>query len=207
LGRVNKVPMKELARLFEDGGYEQVRTHLQSGNVVFSSRKPAAKLRTEIERAVSKTFGLDVTVMVRNRLQMKRVVDGNPFSTKGGKTSSVHVLFLAGRPRAAAVKSLDPDRSPRDAFEVSGTEIYLHYPNGAGRSKLSTDYNRKGTRDPGDRAELEHGHQGLRTHGMIPAMTVTRPPGKPRDSTRVCHNYGPDEPVGRLACQGGERGH
>lgn len=140
LGRVNKVPMKELARLFEDGGYEQVRTHLQSGNVVFSSRKPAAKLRTEIERAVSKTFGLDVTVMVRNRLQMKRVVDGNPFSTKGGRASSVHVLFLAGRPRAAAVKSLDPDRSPRDAFEVSGTEIYLHYPNGAGRSKLSTDY-------------------------------------------------------------------
>lgn len=149
----------------------------KSGNVVFSSRKPAAKLRTEIER-VSKTFGLDVTVMVRNRLQMKRVVDGNPFSTKGGKASSVHVLFLARRPRAAAVKSLDPDRSPRDAFEVSGTEIYLHYPNGAGRSKLSTDYFEKKLATRATARNWNTVTRVLRTHGMIPAMTVTRPPRK-----------------------------
>ncbi|MEA2461852.1 MAG: hypothetical protein QOH90_2029 [Actinomycetota bacterium] len=131
--------MKELKPLLEELGYENVRTYIQSGNVVFDA--PASKgLGTEIEKAISKAFDLDIPVVMRSRAQLKRVSDGNPFLTKDADTATLHVMFLAEKAKAAAIKTLDPDRSPPDEFAVKGTEVYLRYPNGLGRSKLSAGY-------------------------------------------------------------------
>jgi len=141
VGGKNKVAMPELRSMFEELGHQEVVSCVQSGNIVFGSRASApAKLAAGIERAMAGTFGLTVSVHLRTRRDLEGVVVGNPFITKGAEFTSLHVMFLADAPEGKALAKLDPDRSPPDEFEVRGREIYLHYPNGSGRSKLTTDY-------------------------------------------------------------------
>lgn len=149
VGGKNRVPMKELRLVVEDMGHEDVRTYLQSGNVVFESRSRASKkLATEVEDAISETFGLEISVIMRTQGELKRVASGNPFPTEGVNPTSLHVMFLAEPASAKAARSLDPDRSPPDEFEVKGREVYMWFPKGYGRSKLTIDYFEKklGTR-------------------------------------------------------------
>jgi uncharacterized protein (DUF1697 family) len=133
--------MRDLRTLFEGLGHENVRTYLQSGNVVFMNRaSDQKKLAAEIEHAISNAFDLDVTVVIRTHRQMEHVADGNPFPTEGTKPTSLHVMFLARPASSKAVKMLDPERSPPDEFEVRGGEVYLWLPKGSARSKLTIDY-------------------------------------------------------------------
>jgi uncharacterized protein (DUF1697 family) len=138
VGGARKLPMKELVPALEELGLDDVVTYIQSGNVVFRAKPGAkAKLVTQVEKQIEKRFGLDVTVMLRTPGELAKVIDANPF---GDDAANVHVAFLDGKPAAAAVKKLDPDRSPPDEFAVHGTEVYLHFPNGYGRTKLGGDY-------------------------------------------------------------------
>ena len=68
------------------------------------------------------------------------MVSGNPFLSAGADPTKLHVGFLAEAPSAARIAELDPDRSPPDAVEVRGREVYLHFPKGTARSKLTVDY-------------------------------------------------------------------
>jgi uncharacterized protein (DUF1697 family) len=149
LAGVNKVSMAELRRLFEDLGHIRVRTYIQSGNVVFDAPRTAPKkLAREIEQGVSQTFGHEISAIIRTRPELDRVTASNPFALEGVPPLSLHVMFLAASASSSGIKELDPDRSPPDQFEVRGREIYLLYPNGMGRSKLTIDYfeKRLGTR-------------------------------------------------------------
>lgn len=140
LGARNKISMPELRSLFEELGHQDVVTYVQSGNIVFQSRSPRAEIAPAIESAISETFGLSVPVVLRTSNELKRIAVRNPFITDDAVGTSLHVMFLAEKPAQRVVDSLDHDRSPPDEFEVLGREIYLHYPNGAGRSKLTIDY-------------------------------------------------------------------
>jgi uncharacterized protein (DUF1697 family) len=133
--------MKDLASLFVDAGCGSVATYIQSGNVVFRARAPLARRIPDLIRAaIEDRFGLEVPVLTRTAQELRKVVAGNPFLRGGVDASALHVVFLADPPSASALKSLDPDRSPPDCFQVRGREIYLHCPNGFGRSKLSNAY-------------------------------------------------------------------
>ena len=126
-----------------------VRTYIQSGNVVFDAPRTAPKkLAGEIEQGVARTFGHQISAIIRTRPELKRVAEGNPFAVKGVPPLSLHVMFLAESASSSGIKELDPDRSPPDHFEVRGREIYLLYPKGMGRSKLTIGYfeKRLGTR-------------------------------------------------------------
>lgn len=123
--------MAELRSVMEDLGFADVRTYIQSGNVVFSSaRKPSA---AAIEDALEKSFGFDIAVMLRTAAEMAKVVDANPYDDP----SKVHVAFLA-KP-LGEVPALDPDRHSPETFSLAGTEVYFHLPNGMGRAK-APDY-------------------------------------------------------------------
>ncbi len=142
VGGKNPVPMAVLRTMFTELGHAEARTYIQSGNVVFRTTKPAKEpaLVRSIEDAIASTFTLQVPVVVRTGAQLATVLTGNPFLVTGTDHRTLHVAFLAARPSAKAVAVLDPDRSAPDAFEVRGREIYLHYPNGSGRSTLTLDY-------------------------------------------------------------------
>lgn len=138
VGGKNKLPMQDLARVFRDAGCERVETYIQSGNVVF--RVATTRTRTlaaQIEQAILTEHGLTVPVILRSRAELAACIARNPFVAQGVDPDRLHVAFLATDPSASAVAALDPLRSPPDAFAVIGREVYLHLPNGAGRTKIT----------------------------------------------------------------------
>jgi len=141
LGPRNKVSMADLRALFADLGAEDVTTYVQSGNVVFrSAAGDPEQLVGAIEERVKRDLGLDVRVLLRTRAQLAKLQSGNPFLRSGIEPSKLHVTFLAETPARAAVCSLDPQVGNPDEFRVVGREVYTHYPNGYGRTKLSNTY-------------------------------------------------------------------
>lgn len=137
LGARNKIAMADLRELFQAIGAEDVATYVQSGNVVFrSTSRSAEQLERAIEKRIKTDLGLDVTVLVRTKAQLEKLVAGNPFDDP----NAVHVTFLAEKPAASRVKNLDPERSPGDEFRIARQEVYLRCPNGYGPSKLSNAY-------------------------------------------------------------------
>jgi uncharacterized protein (DUF1697 family) len=140
LGARNKVSMSDLRALLEALGAEDVSTYVQSGNVVFRSTERPATLERSIERRIRKDLGLSVTVLVRRRSQLARVVSANPFATQRADPKTLHVTFLAEKPEAACVRALDPTHGAPDEFRVVGQNVYLRCPNGYGRSKLTNAF-------------------------------------------------------------------
>jgi uncharacterized protein (DUF1697 family) len=137
----NRLPMKDLAAMFAEAGCGSIATYIQSGNVVFEAPSPLVRrIPALIEKAITERFGIEIPVVTRSAGELRKVVRGNPFLRSGADASTLHVAFLADRPSTAGVKLLDPHRSPPDAFTVRGREIYLHCPNGFGRTKLTNAY-------------------------------------------------------------------
>jgi uncharacterized protein (DUF1697 family) len=142
VGGKNNVSMARLRDALTDAGPEEVATVLQSGNVVFRSRASAGAAAKVVAATIEETFGLQIGVVIRSAAELAAVAATNPFLDEepDRDAKTLHVAFLSDRPSAAAVAKLDPDRSPPDSFSVSGREIYLSYPDGSGRSRLTLDY-------------------------------------------------------------------
>jgi uncharacterized protein (DUF1697 family) len=141
VGGKNVVAMRDLVALFTRAGCDDVRTYIQSGNILFCARAAVARsIAADASSQIKARFGLHVPVILRTRDEMERIVAGNPFLKGDIDPRALHVVFLADRPSAANVASLRCDRSPGDEFDLRGREIYLCLPNGAGRSKLTAAY-------------------------------------------------------------------
>ena len=141
VGGKNRLPMKELAAMFVDLGCDDVRTYIQSGNVLFRTSPTLGKdISSLISSSIFSRFGYRVPVVTRTAQDLQDIVQANPFLEAGAETDKLHVVFLAGLPDGAHVESLDPNRSPSDEFAVLGREIYLCCPNGLARSKLTNNY-------------------------------------------------------------------
>ena len=141
VGGKNKLPMKELAALFVAAGCVDVRTYIQSGNVVFRMGPAGGEdISSVISASILDHFGYRVPVITRTARAFQEIVRANPFLEAGAETDKLHVMFLAELPDNASVEALDPERSPGDEFAVMGREIYLHCPNGVARSKLTNSY-------------------------------------------------------------------
>jgi uncharacterized protein (DUF1697 family) len=130
--------MLVLVRMLEDAGCTDVRTYIQSGNAVFEAdARCAAGLAAELTKAIAKKLDLRIPVILRSATELQAVARRHPFLQTAKSTDFLHVIFLADRPTAARVAALDPNRSPPDTFQVQGREIYVHCPQGAGRTKLT----------------------------------------------------------------------
>jgi uncharacterized protein (DUF1697 family) len=133
--------MKELVPMFEDVGCQNVRTYIQSGNVVFEANSTlAGNIPTLIPEAIEKKCKIKVPVVVRSEKEIRAVARNNSFLKDGAEEKHLHVAFLVQKPLKKAVGELDPDRSPGDEYVVQKKEIYLHCPNGMARTKLTTSY-------------------------------------------------------------------
>jgi uncharacterized protein (DUF1697 family) len=140
LGSRNKVSMPAVRGLFEELGYGDVQTYLQSGNVVFTSSDGASAIVQRIERALARELGVRAAVVLRTKAELRRVVTGNPFAERQGDPKKLLVTFLRETPPRAAVAALDPQEHAPDEFHVARREVYLHCPNGYGRTKLSNAF-------------------------------------------------------------------
>jgi uncharacterized protein (DUF1697 family) len=137
----NRLLMKDLVAMFDDAGCFEVQTYIQSGNVVFRATQACAtRIPGVIAKAVSGSLGFRASVVIRTAHELRSIAGANPFLRAGANPEALHVMFLADLPPPAKVAALDPKRSPLDSFQVRGRDIYLHCPNGVGRTKLTNDY-------------------------------------------------------------------
>ncbi len=141
VGGKNKLPMSALAEMFEAAGCKDVRTYIQSGNVIFNaSAHVSARVSERVTTQIAERFGFRVPVVVRTIEQLRETFTNNPFLVSGADEKALHVMFLAGTPSPAAIDKLDPDRSPGDAFVVRDHTVYLHLPRDVAGSKLTNAY-------------------------------------------------------------------
>ena len=136
LGSRNRVAMPELRDVLADAGFDDVKTYLQSGNVVVTSRAAPEEVARECKRVLADTFGLDIDVVVRSRDELAKVVKRNPLGKVADNPKRYQVSFLDGKLDAAVVRKLEEAVVPPEELVVSGREVYAWHPEGIGRSKL-----------------------------------------------------------------------
>jgi len=133
--------MDRLQKSFEELGLENVRTYVQSGNVIFMVPKISAEaLSQRIREKILADFGVSVSVLLLSSEELKNTVKNNPFLTeKGIDASKLHVTFLSETPNKAAIMELETKSAEPDKFRYCKNRIYIYCPNGYGRTKLSNN--------------------------------------------------------------------
>lgn len=137
VGGNNKVPMAYLRELMHGLGYEGVRTHLQSGNAVFTASGTPPELAAEIEGQLVRHLGLNIRVLVRTGAELARIVDANPLPEATSEPARLLVNFLSAAPDPDLLRGLDPADFEPDVFGVGEREIYVWCPEGVRATKLS----------------------------------------------------------------------
>lgn len=141
VGGQQKMSMADLRALFVGLGHTDVATYIQSGNVIFTSRSnKASSLARASEEQIADRLGLAVTVLLRTRDQLGEVIDGNRFIRRGVDPAKLHVTFLAGALDAARPTDIAAHGFKPDEFMTGRHEVYLHCPNGYGRTKLNNAF-------------------------------------------------------------------
>ena len=138
VGAHKRIKMEQLRASFEALGFDQVKTYIQSGNVVFKAPKISpSELSKRIEERILKDFGFQVSVVSRTIEEMARTIANNPFlKDRGIDQEKLHVTFLSEAPAPAAVSKLAALTVAPDQCSCLGREIYLYLPNGTTASAL-----------------------------------------------------------------------
>lgn len=131
VGTARPVPMAALRDLAEELGATGVATHLRSGNLVYDTPDPPARMATRLARALGERFGFEVPVVVRTAAEMRRIVAGNPLPAQAAEDPRrLQVVFLSARPPAGTLSGLGSEDVGDDAIRVAGREVYVWSPGG-----------------------------------------------------------------------------
>ncbi len=130
VGGKNSLPMKELAALLEKNGYQNIKTYIQSGNVVFNSKK---KPDADIGSLIEQQFGFKPEVIILSDTEFHSVAGANPYKNSEGKT--VHTYFCKNKPNLNQ-KRLGELKAESEQVTIKDKVLYLHAPDGIGKSKL-----------------------------------------------------------------------
>ena len=133
-----KVAMAELRALCEALGWEDVETYIQSGNVLFAAAGSRSKLEANLEKAITQRFAMAVPVIVRTADEWRAYPAENPFpDVARDEPSRLMMLLSKGSPRAGADIELQQRAKDGERVQQSGDAIWIHFPAGSGRSKLT----------------------------------------------------------------------
>jgi uncharacterized protein (DUF1697 family) len=142
VGGHGKLPMADLREIVAGCGYSDVRTYIQSGNVVFASPSgDSAKVARTLRDAIAARADLRPEVVVRTWAELVDVMGRNPFLARGEDPAALHVVFLGSGRASLGIDDLG--RYAPDEVVLDGHEAYLFMPNGLGRSKLAADVDRR----------------------------------------------------------------
>jgi len=136
LGSRNRIAMPVLREALAKAGFDDVRTYLQSGNVVLSSDASPDRLARECERLIASRFGLDIAVVVRTRDELAEVVQRDPLGEIALNPKRYQVSFLAAEPDPERARKLEAAVVAPEQLVVIGRELYAWHPEGVGRSRL-----------------------------------------------------------------------
>jgi len=138
VGGHNKIKMDALRTLYGSLKLRDAQTYVQSGNVIFrTDERDIARLAKRIEDGIERKFGFRPDVVLRTAAEMKDVFARNPFAKRRGiEPGKLLVSFLASDPGEEAREKIRQMKCEPEEMRVEGREIYIYFPNGAGRSKL-----------------------------------------------------------------------
>ncbi len=136
IGPRNRIAMPTLRELLTDAGFEDVRTYVQSGNIVLRSKLKPAKLEQECERMIKAEFGLEIPVVVRTRAELAAVVKRNPLAKVAENHKRYQVSFLSAPLAPEVVDKLTAAVVAPEQVVFDGREIYSWHAEGVARSKL-----------------------------------------------------------------------
>jgi len=138
VGGHNKIKMETLREICVSLKCESPQTLLQSGNVLFKTNRNTAKLAESLETAIERKLGFRPSVLLRAASDLRTMIARNPFAERRGiDPGKLVVCFLAGEPNAQAKKELMAMDIEPEELHVIGHELYIYFPNGQARPKLS----------------------------------------------------------------------
>ncbi len=142
VGGSSRIKMEALRAVYESLGLADVRTLLQSGNVLFrSGLTDRQQLVKRIMQEIERQLDLEVEVILRTLEEVASIVERGPVLSPRADRSKLLVMFLTSVPDAAAQAALlkwHKSKEMKEMIEMRGPEIYLYYPDGVGRSKLTS---------------------------------------------------------------------
>jgi uncharacterized protein (DUF1697 family) len=141
VGGHKKVKMVELKSLYESLGFNDVKTYIQSGNIIFKTNNKcdsSSELIKKIELTIKEVYGFEVHVFIRSISELERIINNNPFIELD--TSKLHITFLSDHPTNIHIKEINKVKNETEKYFFSDKEIYLFLPKGYGRTKLSNDF-------------------------------------------------------------------
>ncbi len=141
VGGTGKLPMADLRALCEKAGFRDVRTYIASGNVVFSSDLTAPKALVTLESALAKRLGIATQVLIRTADELEAVIAANPFPE--AEPNRLIVVFLS---KEEPLSAIDDWKIPGgERIALVGRELFIHYTDGMGQSKLKVPFADQGT--------------------------------------------------------------
>jgi uncharacterized protein (DUF1697 family) len=138
-----KILMADLKKLYEELHLGNVKTYIQSGNVIFDAdeKNNCFQLAEQIKEKIFEKYRFEVPVIVRTASEMKNTLDANPFIHDNGiDREKLHITFLAAEPAKEFLEKIKTITYPSDRFIISGKDIFLYCPKGYGVTKLSNQF-------------------------------------------------------------------
>ncbi len=140
VGGHKRIKMADLRDLLGEAGFSEVSTYIQSGNIVLKAYQTAEKVKNLVVGMIEKEYGFTVRVMVRTPEEWQEAIENNPYSPHDHDPKMLHFTFLNEAPSDSAIRALDEVHTGDEVFEIRDRVLYVYYPNGAGRSKLTNNF-------------------------------------------------------------------
>jgi uncharacterized protein (DUF1697 family) len=139
----NSLKMKDLAGLYNDIGFSEIETYIQSGNVIFSSSEKMSidNISAKIKNSIRERFGYNIAVVIRTVPELRLIVNSSPFTNEVSfDPTKAAVIFLSDTPSVTGIAKLKGIETGPDRYWISGKEIYIYCPDGFGKTKLYANF-------------------------------------------------------------------
>ena len=138
VGGRKRIKMAELKELYKSLDFQNVKTYIQSGNVVFRYKEMSPLEIVKIENKIKEVFGFDVAVFIRTKDELQKIIENNPF--KNEDVNKLYVTFLSGIPLKKPIREIEDMKDASEKFVILDKEVYLFISGGYGKTKLSNDF-------------------------------------------------------------------
>ncbi len=144
LGATNRIPMPALREVLTQAGFENVRTYVQSGNVVLNSARKPVAVGAKVAAVITENFELEIPVVVRSAQELAATVAANPFKAIVTDPKRYQVSFLDRELDADTIERINDVAKSPETVSVIGREIYAWHPDGVARSRLWNELAKRG---------------------------------------------------------------
>ena len=140
VGGKRKILMTDLVSLCEDLGWKNVKSYIQSGNLIFDSSLQNAELEMQLEKSIADNFGFDVPVIIRSAKELENSINNNPYFNQSADINKLHLTFLKERPDDDQIKDIQSYNFHPDRFEIIENDVFIYCEGKYHQSKLTNNF-------------------------------------------------------------------